>query len=49
MEKRENAEVELTMALHHTKELDNDFGAGTDENLTLSAAFGIDDIVLPDS
>ena len=31
------------MLLHHTEELDNDFGAGPDENLALSCFLGIVD------
>lgn len=33
------------MTLHDTKEFDNDFGRRTNENLTFSTTFGIDDVV----
>ena len=38
--------IRLTVTLHDGKDLDNDLGARTDEDLALSAALGVDDVVL---
>jgi hypothetical protein len=37
------------MSLHDGQELDDDFGARPDEDLTLAAALGVDDAVLLES
>ena len=34
------------MTLHDSKELDNDLRGRTDEDLTLAATLGVDDVVL---
>lgn len=34
------------MSLHHAEELDNDLGAGADEDLTLATALSVDNVVL---
>lgn len=35
----------LTVALHDAQELDNDLGGGSDKDLALAPALGIDDVV----
>ena len=36
----------LTMTLHDTEELDDDFRGRTDENLALATALSVDNVVL---
>lgn len=43
-----NATTELTMALHHAEELDNDLRRRANEHLALAATLGIDNVVLQD-
>jgi hypothetical protein len=42
-EKWPESEIKHTMLLHNAEELDNDFGAGSDQDLSLSRLLGVVD------
>ena len=45
--RKEKSGSGLTMSLHNTQKLDDDLGRGADQDLSLSASLGVDDVVLP--